>query len=74
MSQPIKIKTKIRLRDFSPSHHAGLDKEATREKTTRLCARIGELQQLLYANAAASVVILLQGMDTSGKEIGRAHV
>ncbi len=68
MSQPIKIKPKIRLRDFSPSHHAGLHKEATREKTNRLCARIGELQQLLYANAAASVVILLQGMDTSGKD------
>jgi PPK2 family polyphosphate:nucleotide phosphotransferase len=68
MSQPIKITSKIRLRDFSPGYHAGMDKEKTREKTARLCERIGELQQLLYANHKHSIVLLLQGMDTSGKD------
>ena len=68
MSQIFKVTSRIKLRDFSPSFHAGLDKEKTREETTRLCLRIGELQQLLYANRSHSVVLLFQGMDTSGKD------
>ena len=68
MSQPFKITSKIRLRDFNPSFHDGLNKEETREETTRLCLRIGELQQLLYANRSHSLILLFQGMDTSGKD------
>ena len=40
----------------------------------RLCQRIGELQELLNANAHQSVLILLQGMDTSGKDGAAKHV
>ncbi|HWF18045.1 MAG TPA: polyphosphate kinase 2 family protein, partial [Verrucomicrobiae bacterium] len=68
MSQPFKITSKIRLRDFDPSFHDGLDKDVTREETTRLCLKLGELQHLLYANCSHSVIMLLQGMDTSGKD------
>jgi len=68
MAQPIKIASTIRLSDFNPSYHAGLDKEKTREKTTRLCQRIGDLQHLLYANCNHSLLIVFQGMDTSGKD------
>ena len=68
MKQAIKVVPPIRLQDFDPNFHDGLDKDATREKTTKLCQRIGELQQLLHANADRSVVVLLQGMDTSGKD------
>jgi len=68
MSQPTKVTSQIRLKDFDPDYSGGLDKDGTREKTTRLCRRIGELQDLLYANAAHSVIILLQGMDCSGKD------
>ncbi|MDB6020294.1 MAG: hypothetical protein JWQ04_151 [Pedosphaera sp.] len=68
MSQPFKITSKIRLRDFNPGFHDGLNKEETREETTRLCMRIGELQHLLYANRTHSLILLLQGMDTSGKD------
>jgi len=68
MSQPIKITSKIRLRDFNPGYHDGMDKEKAREKTTALAQRIGELQHLLYANSSHSLIILLQGMDTSGKD------
>jgi PPK2 family polyphosphate:nucleotide phosphotransferase len=68
MSQPFKITSKIRLRDFNPGFHDGLEKEKTREKTIRCCKRIGELQQLLYANHSHALVILFQGMDTSGKD------
>src|SRR5258708_5637423 len=68
MAQPLKITSKIRLRDFDPGYHEGLDKEETQQETTKLCMRIGELQQLLYANRTHSLILLLQGMDTSGKD------
>lgn len=68
MSQPVKIKPPIRLKDFDPGYHHGLEKEATHGKTAQLCERIGELQHRLYADARHAVIILLQGMDTSGKD------
>src|SRR4051794_1480196 len=68
MAQSIKITSKIRLRDFNPDFHAGMDKEKTREKTTVLAGQIGEFQQLLYANRKHSLILLFQGMDTSGKD------
>jgi PPK2 family polyphosphate:nucleotide phosphotransferase len=68
MAQPFKITSPIRLKDFNPAFHDGLDKDRTREKTAKLCERIGELQKLLYANASHSILIILQGMDASGKD------
>jgi len=74
MAQPIKITSQIRLRDFDPDHCGGLEKDEMRDKTRKLCARIGELQHLLYANATHAVVLLLQGMDGSGKDSTGASV
>jgi PPK2 family polyphosphate:nucleotide phosphotransferase len=74
MSQPIKVLSSIRLRDFNPDYHEGLDKDKTREKSLRFCERIGELQQLLYADASQALIILVQGMDTSGKDGAIRHV
>jgi PPK2 family polyphosphate:nucleotide phosphotransferase len=68
MAQPIKITGPIHLKDFNPDFHEGLDKEETREKTLNLTQRIGELQDLLHADANQSLLIILQGMDTSGKD------
>jgi PPK2 family polyphosphate:nucleotide phosphotransferase len=68
MSQPFKIVSKIRLRQFNPGYHEGLDKDKTREKTDKLCRQIGDLQHLLYANQTHSLIIVFQGMDTSGKD------
>jgi PPK2 family polyphosphate:nucleotide phosphotransferase len=68
MKQPIQIKPPIRLKDFDPKFSGDLHKETAREETTKLCQRIGELQELLNANASHSLLILLQGMDTSGKD------
>jgi PPK2 family polyphosphate:nucleotide phosphotransferase len=74
MSQPFKITSTVKLHKFNPDYHAGLDKEKTREKTTKLCLRIGELQQLLYANRSHALILLFQGMDTSGKDGAGRHV
>ena len=74
MSQPIKIRSTIRLQDFNPCFHEGLDKDETHETTLKYCQRIGELQELLHANANQAVLIVLQGMDTSGKDGAARHV
>jgi PPK2 family polyphosphate:nucleotide phosphotransferase len=68
MAQPLKITAPIRLKDFDPDFHEGLDKEETRDKTLKLTQRIGELQELLHADADQALLIILQGMDTSGKD------
>jgi PPK2 family polyphosphate:nucleotide phosphotransferase len=73
-TQPVKITQKIKLKQFDPGYHAGLEKEKTKEKTAELAGRIGELQELLYANQQQSVLLLFQGMDASGKDGAVRHV
>lgn len=66
--QPTIVRGKIRLKDFDPRYCAGLDKEKTKLLTDDLGRRIGDLQQLLYANSSHSVLLIFQGMDASGKD------
>ena len=44
------------------------EKAEIQEKTAKLVDRIGELQELLFAEHKHKVLIILQGMDTSGKD------
>src|SRR5262245_21163392 len=66
--QRVVVGGKIRLKDFDPGYNGGLDKEKTREKTKEFGHRIGELQQLLYANSNHAALLIFQGMDASGKD------
>lgn len=66
--QPFVIRGKVRLKDFDPAYCHGWDKEETKAKTAKLQVRIGELQELLYANSSHALLILFQGMDASGKD------
>ena len=43
-------------------------KEKAKAITAELAGRLGELQERLYANGEQSVLVVLQGMDTSGKD------
>ena len=61
-------KKKIKLKDFDPNHDAGLTREEADAKTAALCNEMMELQELLYAAGDHSVLIVLQGRDTSGKD------
>ncbi len=67
-SQPTVIHGKIRLKDFDPGYCAGLDKEKTKKLTEKFGRRIGELQELLFANSGHAVLLIFQGMDASGKD------
>ena len=43
-------------------------KEKAKAITAQLIGRLEELQERLYANGNRAVLIVLQGMDTSGKD------
>lgn len=45
-----------------------LDKKETKEKTIPLLEELNELQNVLYASSNTSVLVILQGMDASGKD------
>ena len=58
----------VKLRDFDPEFDAGLNKQQGEEKLQKLSAELTRLQELLYAAGQHSVLIVLQGRDTSGKD------
>ncbi len=58
----------IHLRDFATTAPDHLDKQAIKEETKSLVARLGELQRVMYAQKRHSALVVLQGMDASGKD------
>src|SRR5687767_8672151 len=68
MKQPVVVRGKVHLKDFDPDFCDRRVKEETKAETAVLCERIGELQKMLFANSQQSVLLLFQGMDTSGKD------
>ena len=66
--QSVIIRPRISLRDFDPGYCGGLNKEKTKEKMDSYGQRIGEMQQLLYANSQHAVLLIVQGLDASGKD------
>ena len=45
-----------------------LDKKEIKEKTVGLLKELDELQYLLYAESKHAILVVLQGMDASGKD------
>lgn len=62
----------IRLSDISTEAPEGWKEKDTEEKTEKLVKRLGDLQQMLYASGKHAVMVVLQGMDGSGKD-GAVH-
>ncbi len=58
----------IKLSDFDPEYDAGLDREEGEAKLKIFSKELTRLQELLYAANEHSVLIVLQGRDTSGKD------
>lgn len=59
---------KIILKDLSTRAPKELNKQEIKAKTQELLTEIDELQNLLYASSKYSLLIILQGMDASGKD------
>ena len=66
--QPVVITGKIKLKHFDPGYCGRRGKAETKAQTEELGRRIGDLQQLLYANSRHAVLLIFQGMDASGKD------
>ena len=59
---------KINLNEISTRAPANLDKKETKEKLEIILEELDELQNLLFAENKHSVLIVIQGMDGSGKD------
>src|SRR3954454_7726459 len=64
----------IRLSEISTRAPKDLDKDAAKTKTTSLLEQLDELQNLLYASRKYAVLVIIQGMDASGKDGAIKHV
>jgi len=60
---------KFRLQDFDPDYTGGYeDKEEAKKETRKNLERLTELQEMLYAQGKKTLLIVLQGMDSAGKD------
>lgn len=64
----------VDLAKYDADETGGLDHQAGVEMAAQLGQQLAELQELLYAAGTHSVLIVLQGMDTSGKDGTISHV
>jgi PPK2 family polyphosphate:nucleotide phosphotransferase len=59
---------KVDLSKIDPAADGGISKSEGVKRTDELKDRLADLQQELYAASVHSVLVVLQGMDTSGKD------
>lgn len=57
-----------KLSSISSRAPKSFNKEKTKEKTAAILEELDELQNLLYAESKHSLLIVIQGMDASGKD------
>lgn len=57
-----------KLKDISTRAPHGFDKAETKKENERIKEKLNDLQNLLYAENKHSVLLILQGMDASGKD------
>jgi PPK2 family polyphosphate:nucleotide phosphotransferase len=72
----VKPGSKVDLKDWDADDKSAspASREADEKRLLELAARIDDLQELLYAESKRGVLVVLQGMDTSGKDGTIRHV
>ncbi len=62
--------TRVRLDHWDPNDTSGFEgvKDEGRKELDRLSVRLAELQELLYAEHRHAVLVVLQGLDSAGKD------
>ncbi len=58
----------MNLNGISTEAPKSLDKEATKKETQKLLQKLPELQNVMYAQDKYSLLVILQGVDASGKD------
>jgi len=67
--------SKVKLKDYNPDHtEKHTDHTSADQELQELSNELGELQELLAAAQQQSLLVVLQGMDTSGKDGTIRHV
>jgi PPK2 family polyphosphate:nucleotide phosphotransferase len=64
----------FRLADRDPGDRAGLKKTAASERRAADLERLADLQDRLYAESKRALLVVLQGLDASGKDGTIKHV
>lgn len=64
----------VSLAEYDTAAHAGLSEEVAKASLVRRRKALGELQEVLFASQRNSVLIVLQGMDTAGKDGTISHI
>ena len=59
---------KIKLDDIDTKAPKSFDKEDTKDKLEKILEELDELQNLLYAENKHAILVVVQGMDASGKD------
>jgi PPK2 family polyphosphate:nucleotide phosphotransferase len=71
----VKPHTKVRLADYATAAHPGYrDESAAKPVLEKHCKQLADLQEVLYASQAKAILIVLQGMDTAGKDGTIRHI
>jgi PPK2 family polyphosphate:nucleotide phosphotransferase len=58
----------LKLSDYSTKAPKGVDEDDIRKETKSIAKRIAELHEVLVAEKKNNLLVVLQGMDTSGKD------
>ena len=70
----VKPHTRVKLPDFDTSATGGFTQETAAAALSGHRDRLGKLQEVLYAGQQYAVLIVLQGMDTAGKDGTISHI
>ena len=74
LAQKVEAGAKIDLAQIDAGATAGLDKKEAPSRLDALGEELAHLQPLMYAAGTHSLLVVLQGMDTSGKDGVIRHV
>jgi PPK2 family polyphosphate:nucleotide phosphotransferase len=66
--------SRVRLSKLDPGTTHGYDQSAGRAKGSKDLDRLAKLQEMLFAERKRRILILLQGIDTSGKDGSIKHL
>jgi PPK2 family polyphosphate:nucleotide phosphotransferase len=69
----VRLGCRVRLKEYDPNDTGDYNKNddgktAAKKETERHVGQLSNLQERLFANGSRSLLIILQGMDTSGKD------
>ena len=60
--------SRINLKEISTRAGKEFDKQETKDKTAKILEELDDLQNLLFAENKHSILVVIQGMDASGKD------